>query len=448
MRIALFVLSALLPVLCISVPSQARTGGADSLQSPAAPAESDPSAGAAAPPAAAQVQEKPAGPASAPASDESARALARGLNGFGWNLYRALAAEDGNVFVSPLSAAEALAMTHAGSGGGTRDELAAALGFPYSGDELARSWKSLREELVSAGGAGGGEAVFALADSLWPDSAVALRSEYLDALTRAFGPSVFPVDYSSDAEGARVAINDWTLDVTNGRIGDLVASPLPEETVLVLVNAVYFKGKWQDAFPGGGTEEGDFREYGGKAAKVMFMNRTASFPYLEDDLGQALELPYLGGRLSMVVLLPADGEGGLARLEAAATGESLDARLRALAARRAAVKLPRFAFSWGTKSLRDALEALGVKEAFTDAADFSAMSGTRGFRISDVFHKAFVEVNEEGTEAAAATGAGMVPTSMPLPPLEFTADRPFLFLIRDRATGAVIFLGRFSGPPA
>jgi serpin B len=374
----------------------------------------------------------------------SAKALAAGVNGFGWELYRSLAAEGGNVFLSPLSAAEALAMVHAGAGGATKDELGKALEFPFEGGELAAAWGELRAALKEAGGEGG--ALFALADSLWPDSGAKLKKAYLDALSASFGPAVFPVDYVKDAEGARAAINDWTLDVTNGRISDLVASPLPASTVLVLVNAVYFKGRWSEAFDPAMTAEGDFKAAGGKVAKAMFMGRNDRFRYLEDDLGQVLEMPYLGGRLSMAVLLPKEGEGELAKLEKGTTGEGLSKRLEALAAQSVNVKFPRFKFSWGSKSLKDALGALGVKAAFGGGADFSGMSEKGKFKVSDVLHKAFVEVNEEGTEAAAATAVGMMATSMPIRPTEFVADRPFLFLIRDNASGAVIFLGRLSDP--
>ncbi|MDR1035375.1 MAG: serpin family protein [Deltaproteobacteria bacterium] len=452
-------ISAMMLLLCLSVPASAQTDGggapapvsspADASPPEAAPADSPAAAPADVSAPAQPVAGRPAqpSPAAPPVVDESAKALARGLNGFGWNLYRALAADDGNVFISPLSAAEALAMTHLGSAGATRDELAGALGFPSEGAALASAWQSLREALKSAGGSGEEDAVFALADSLWPDSSVRLEKSFLDALSQAFGPSLFPVDYRKDGEGARVAINDWTLDITRGRISELIGSPLPVETVLVLVNAVYFKGKWKDAFSPDDTAEGDFRASGG-SAKAMFMNRTARFRYLEDDLGQVVELPYLGDRLSMTVLLPGEGDGKLAALEAATAGESLEARLAAMAPARVAVKLPRFQFAWGSRSLKAALEALGVKAAFTDSADFSGMAGTRNFKISDVFHKAFVDVNEEGTEAAAATAVTVTATAMPLPPVEFTADRPFLFLIRDNATGVVIFMGRFSGPSA
>ncbi|MDR1039672.1 MAG: serpin family protein [Deltaproteobacteria bacterium] len=440
MRPALLILSSLI-LLCAARPAAAQDIG-DADPSAASPATaSSPAAPSAAPPEASAPEVPPA-----PEAGETAKALASGLNGFAWELYRTLARDGGNVFVSPVSVAEALAMVHAGAAGATQTELGNALGFTFTGKELQGAWRGLRDAMKSAGGEGG--AVFRLADSMWPDSSVRLLRGYLDSLEESFGPSSFPVDFSGDPEGARDAINDWTLDVTQGTVSDLIPSPLPPETVLVLVNAVYFKGQWAEAFDRALTVRGDFNAAGPepKPVKASFMIRQGRYGYLEDDLGQVLEIPYAGGRLSMALLLPNSGDGGLEELEMTTDGEGLASRLDGLAEKSVEVKIPRFRFAWGSKSLKAALGALGVKAAFSDSADLSGMDGTRKLKVSDVVHKAFVDVNEEGTEAAAASGAMVAPTSIQLSPLRFTADRPFLFLIRDKASGAVIFLGRLSDP--
>jgi serpin B len=295
---------------------------------------------------------------------------------------------------------------------------------------------------------GDGKALFRLASSVWVSSGADIKDSFLRSVAVGFGPSVFPVDFADGSGAGRAAVNDWALDVTEGRVTDLVGEDLPPDTAMLLASAVYLKGRWADPFDRGLTERAEFKAPGGPAAADL-MARTGRYGYLEDEFGQALELPYEGGRLSMVVLLPKEGEGGLAALEAA-SGAAVAARLGRLATQEVDARIPRFSFSWGARSLVAPLRALGVSRAFSDGAEFPGMSQGPGMKISDVIHKAFVAVDEEGTEAAAATGVEVGPTSLAIaapPPALFRADRPFLFLIRDKATGAVIFLGRFSGPP-
>ncbi|MDR3153665.1 MAG: serpin family protein [Deltaproteobacteria bacterium] len=480
MRIELFLLSALLLLPCLPSAAQAQeaageaaSSGAAAAAAPAVPAAEAPAAPAAEAPAA-PADKAPAAPADegsvapaavsaegAPAAQGAgassaaegtdaavpaeAAALASGLEGFAWKLYQALPQDDGNVLVSPLSAAEALSMSYLGASGATADELAGALGFPYKGEELQKAWKGLRASLALDSGKG--DPLFRLADSLWPDKSLKLRQGFLDSAADAFGPAVYPVDFAGDAADAQSAVNDWTLDATDGKINGLLASPPPPETRLLLVNAVYFKGLWEEPFNPEATEDGEFWTAGGPV-KARFMRRLGAYGYLEDELGQALEIPYEGGRLSMVFLLLKEGEPTRATREEPITGDALSARLKGLSKKNVEAVIPKFSFGWGSFSLKGPLASLGVKEAFADTADFSGLAEGPGLKISEIFHKSFIDVNEEGAEAAAATSVAGTVTSAPLPAATFRADRPFVFFIRDNPTGATVFVGRLADPSA
>jgi serpin B len=334
-------------------------------------------------------------------------------------------------------------MAYAGAAGETAQAFEGTLRLPYKGEALLRAWKGLEDSLAGARTEG---TELSVAGSVWPDRSAALKRAYLRSVERAFGARILPQDFAGGGDAPRLAINGWAARQTRDKVRDLIPLPLPADTRLVLANAVYFKGAWREPFDAAETREASFRAPGGRV-KVPFMRRTGSWGYLEDDLGQALELPYAGRRLSMVVLLPKDKKGALAALESSLSGEALTARLEGLAGERVELSLPRFSVSWGTESLREALSSLGLGKAFGGEADFSGMTGDRSLKISDVLHRAFVDVTEEGTEAAAASAA-VITRSVQVtgPPKPFKADRPFVFLVRDRETGAVLFMGRLSDP--
>ncbi|MBD3366842.1 MAG: serpin family protein, partial [Candidatus Eisenbacteria bacterium] len=263
-----------------------------------------------------------------------------------------------------------------------------------------------------------------------------------------FGAGFNTVDFVRDTEKARTRINGWVEDETNDRIENLIPrGALDSSTVLVLVNAIYFKGDWKQKFDEEATREAPFMSPG-EATTVDMMHRVDDYGYLADDAAQVLELPYQGGDLAMTVILPTDeSDGALAALESSLTPELLADWFAGLSERKVDVSLPRFTIHWGTEELGDDLRALGIVEAFKPGtADFSGIAGNRELFISKVLHKAFVDVNEEGSEAAAATAVGIARTSIPEPPPVFRADRPFLFLIRDRGTGAILFMGRLASP--
>jgi serpin B len=382
----------------------------------------------------------------APVSDEAA--IVSGSTSFATALYRELAAQPGGLFFSPSSITAALAMTGAGARGETWTELATALHLVPPPERLH---PALGRLLKATSGASGVE--LATANALWVQAGYTLRPEYLALVREVYRAALEEVDFKSAEESVRERINGWVDAQTKGRIRDLVPPGiLTALTRLVLVNAIYFKGSWSAPFDREGTREEPFYRLGGAAASTPLMHRTASYRLVEDRNTQTIELPYGDGALAMVVVLPRQRDG-LPTLEKGLDGARLDALLTQIDnnhPREVEVHLPRFRVEASFR-LDDVLQRLGARRAFDrERTDFSGMTADpAGLYIGAVLHRAFVEVNEEGTEAAAATavvmvlGAAMV---KPAPPPIFRADHPFLFLIRDRRTKLVLFLGRLLDP--
>lgn len=399
----------------------------------------------AAPALAGAVAVRPAASPAASASDADLDALVRGNTAFALDLYRVLAREPGNLFCSPLSISTALAMTYAGARTETEAEMAAALHFGLPQERLHPAFAGLEERLAGPGAEGG--LALRTANGLWLERSFPFLEPYLGLVKAHYGAEFRAADFVGAAEEARQEINAWTEGRTEGRIRDLVPpDAVNPATVLVLVNAIYFKAAWTDQFDAAGTSDAPFHVTPERDAMVPMMNRTGTLAYGESELAQIVEVPYGGGGMSMVVVLPRAPDG-LAALEAALTAERLEAWVSALGDRRVALSLPRFRIEQSF-SLNDALAALGMRRAFADA-DFSGMVAGGGVFISEVLHKAFVDVDEQGTEAAAATAVIMMKASIGAPeaPVVFRADHPFLFLVRDRATGSILFLGRVVDPP-
>jgi serpin B len=290
-----------------------------------------------------------------------------------------------------------------------------------------------------------GKVKLSIANSLWPQKGYAFLPDYLDLCKKNYGTTITPLDYAKATEPARKTINTWVEDKTNKKITNLIGpGVLNESTRLVLVNAIYFKGDWSSQFKAEATQKQPFHLSAGKTVESPLMHQEREFGYRENDELQVLELPYAGNDLSMIVLLPRKANG-LADLEAKLTVQNLAAWTGKLHRQKVEVFLPKFKMT-SQFSLNDKLTVLGMTDAFTDKADFSGMNGNNNLYISAVIHKAFVEVNEQGTEAAAATAVVMATKSMPQPAPVFRADHPFLFLIRDNASGSILFLGRIVDP--
>lgn len=380
--------------------------------------------------------------------------LRRGNNAFAWDLYGQLRRESGNLFFSPYSLRTALAMTAEGAKGETAAQMTQALHLTLRGEALHAAVTQTAKGLKPRAK---GDYALAVANSLWGQQGYRWLDGFLADVRRGYGGGLHEVDFARATEAARMEINASVEDQTKRRIRDLVpmggVDPL---TRLALVNAIWFKGRWLDEFEKADTEEGPFHVGATETVVAHLMHRRGEgYRYGEAGGVQVLELPYRGERLSMVVLLP-QAEGGLGALEARLTPEGAEAWFGSatLVPREVDVYLPRFAITWGTREMRGSLEGLGMRVPFDDdKADFSGMNGVvqpdfGALHIAKVFHKAFVEVNEEGTEATAATAVLMGPRGAPQRPPVFRADRPFVFLIRDTVSGSILFLGRLVKPEA
>jgi serpin B len=275
-----------------------------------------------------------------------------------------------------------------------------------------------------------------------------INPDFAEQLYFYFDSGIYPVDFKNDEETARKLINDWAAEFTKGKITDLFPMPLDPATKLVLVNAVYFNGEWTNSFDPNLTKENDFHLEDGSAVKASFMRREGKYKYLASKDGvSVLELPYGSGNVSLFIILPENSEASLEKLQENLSSDLLNSYFNDLTETRVNVIIPKFSFTWGVESLKDILVNLGLGEAFSTSADFTGVSTKGGVYISDLVHKAYVEVDEKGTTAAAATGAVGMTTSMQIkPPPTFLADHPFLFLIMEKTSGVVIFLGRLSNP--
>jgi serpin B len=391
---------------------------------------------------------------SAPRADVDSAAASMGA--FGADLYGILAqrAGQGNLVFSPASIEIALAMTYAGAKGDTAAEMAATLHFKLQGDALHQAFNSLDSLLESRSWQGkddDGKDVGVLvktANSLWAQKDLTFEKLFLDTLAKDYAAGVRLVDYKTAAEDARKTINTWVAGQTNNKIAELIPSgALNSLTRLVLVNAVYLDATWANQFDKDSTHDGSFTTLAGTPVTTPMMSQSSVFAYGKGDGWQAIELPYVQNRLAMLLIVP--DQGKFADVQAQLKSGLVDQAAASLGAP-AEVQLTMPKFKFRTQSaLADALKTLGMKKAFDDtAADFSGMTTQEKLCISDVIHEAYIAVDEKGTEAAAATAVIMRTMSMPMPAQQLTIDRPFLFALRDKDTGAVLFLGRVTDPTA
>lgn len=362
---------------------------------------------------------------------------AAGPTAFACDLYRQLGAADGNLFFSPLSIHTALTMTWAGAAGPTADEMAAVLHLQGPAAAVHAASGALLDGLTSSEN---DPWQLALANRLWPATGLDLKPGFLDLTEKYYHARPQELDFAGATEEARLTINSWAEDNTQGMIKDLLhRQDLSAATLMVLTNAVYFQAAWSRAFDAAQTTVQPFHLTDGSVSEAPFMTQQGTFPYLHTDGTQVLQLPYAGSGLAFVAILP-DDAADLAQLETELTPATLDQWLQGLTAHDVTVLLPRFEMTWRA-GLREPLQELGMKEAFTGAADFSALTPARIF-IDQVIHQARLQVTEEGTEAAAATAVVMRKGMRTV----FRADHPFLFLIRDTRSGAVLFMGRLADP--
>jgi len=374
------------------------------------------------------------------------RRLAEATNQFALELYGKLREpSDGNLFLSPASISTALSMTYGGAAGETAEQMKTVLHLDLPQEKLFPALAQLAGELTAARQPG---LEISLANRLWGQQTFGFRPEYLTLTRDTFGAELTPLDFVRNSDESRTTINDWVAKQTKDRIKDLIPpGAINSMTRLVLTNAIYFKGDWQAPFTAEQTKPAPFLMGDGKKIDASFMFQQKTFGYRKLDGAQVLELPYADGQMSMIAVLPEKADG-LAKLESQLTSQWLKDATTGLRKREVLVYLPKFKMT-SEFSLGDTLQSLGMTLAFDhNKADFSRMSDAGGLSISSVNHKAFVEVNEKGTEAAAATGVVVGTTSFQPPeePITFRADHPFLFLIRDQATGSILFMGRVTDP--
>jgi serpin B len=380
-------------------------------------------------------------------SDADLKTLVAGNTSFALDLYQQLRAAPGNLFYSPFSISEAMAMVHAGARTTTESQMAKALHFDLVHAQLHPAFNALDLDLASRSTppAGNGGAGFRLnlANALWGQTGHTFLTPFLDILGESYGAGIRVVDFAGAPDESRTLINDWVTARTAGKIKDLLPQgAVNADSRLVITNAVYFNAAWQTPFNVEGTKIGSFVRPDGSKVDVPMMASELKLNYGEAPDYAAVALPYEGHELSMVAILPP--QGTLDAFEASLTADKLTTILDGMTEHGTTITLPRFKID-ASLSLADKLGALGMPVAFTDMADFSGIDGKKDLLLSDVVHKAYVQVNEAGTEAAAATGAVVTTTSAP-PPAEIHLDHAYLFLIRDSKTGTILFLGRVEDP--
>ena len=375
-------------------------------------------------------------------------ALVEGNSEFAFDIFQALKQEEGNLFYSPYSISLALAMTYAGAQNETATEMADTLHFTLPQEQLHPAFNWLDLELISRGETAKGkdDEGFRLhiANAIWGQKDYTFLDGFLDTLGLNYGAGLRILDFINEPEPSRITINDWVSDETEGKIEDLIPQGMIDSmTRLVLTNAIYFNAAWLNPFDSDSTVDGEFYLIDGGSVTVPMMAQSESFAYADGDGYQAVELLYDGSEMSMMIMLPDSGE--FESFEESLDYVLVDQVIASLETREVDLAMPKFEYEYEC-GLAQTLAGMGMPIAFTPDADFSGMTGGRELFIGDVLHKAYVSVDEEGTEAAAATAVIMRLTAMPAETVQMTVDRPFIFLIRDIETGTILFIGRVMDP--
>ena len=378
---------------------------------------------------------------------------------FAFAAYQQLITTNTNLVFSPASISITLAMTYAGAATTTAAEMASALHFTLPPTQLHPAFNALDQTLTSRGqgflGGDGGPMQVNITNAIWAEQTYTFRSDFLDTLAANYGAGVNLLDIVNAPDPSRLTINAWVADQTNNKIQDLLpAGSIDSLTRLVLTDAVYFNAAWDTPFDPTNTDDGSFALLDGSSVTVKFMKaelnamngERSSLPAMQGTNFVAASLPYADQRLSLVLVVPDAGQ--FSQVESSLDATALGTLVAGLVSQPVSLTLPRFKVETGT-SLVKLLQTLGMTSAFIPGtADFSGMDGTHNLFISDVIHKAFIDVVEKGTEAAAATAVVIRPNGAPLPSvgLVINADRPFLYILRDQPTGAILFMGRVQDP--
>jgi serpin B len=371
--------------------------------------------------------------------------VARGNTNFAIDIYNKIRQESGNIFFSPYSISTAFAMTYVGARCETEKQMAHTLHFPLAQGRLHPAFSELQSKLQSL------QEIFEfklnIANALWIEKSYELLSDFLDVNQKYYDANLFHLDFKEDTENSRLKINGWVEEKTEGKIRDLLAEGIITAlTRLVLTNTIYFKAEWEKQFPADSTKTDDFWLTAEEKTDVQMMQQKSYFGYSENENLQVLEMRYKGRALSMFVFLPRNKDG-LCEMESQLNSDKLKEWTSNLVRQEVVVFMPKFKTTKDL-NLKEILISLGMTDAFSLNADFSGMEPKKELCITDAVHKAFIELDEAGTEAAAAT-AVVVGVKSALPgkePPVFRADHPFMFLIRDNETQSILFMGRLTKP--
>ncbi|MDX9852974.1 MAG: serpin family protein [Tenuifilaceae bacterium] len=371
----------------------------------------------------------------------SAQTASESVSAFTFQMYQKVAEkEKGNIFFSPYSISSAMAMTYVGAANETQNQIASTLHFTKDTKALATSMGGLHQSLLSKNGKG---LELSISNRVWVEQTYKVKCSYKRTLKKRFKTSFGKADFIGNFQSERVKINDAVATDTKSLIKDLIPQGgLSPITRLVLTNAIYFKGKWEKQFNPERTRKGDFYVDNSTTVSAQYMSSKEQYNYYEDETLMAVELPY-SNDITMLVILPAEGTT-ISDLGKTLNQQKYQAITSELYSDEVSLMLPKFK-SEASLTLSNTLKEMGMPIAFTDAADFTGISNRNDLKITDVFHKAFIEVSEEGTEAAAATAVVVGVKSMPMT-RTFKANRPFIYIIRDTKTGTPLFIGRLMNP--
>lgn len=380
--------------------------------------------------------------------EEDVHNLVGGNNAFAVDIYQALRSESGNLILSPYSISLALAMTYAGARGETGSQMAGTLHFNQTRDQLHPAFNALDlalEETPTSLDKDQEPLKLNIANAVWAEQTFPFLQEFLDTLAVNYGAGIHLADFIEQFEPARKEINYWVSDQTEDKINDLLPDgSLNSNTRMVLVNAIYFKADWLAPFDADSTGDGQFHLLDGSEVAVAMMHQGMYIPYMQGRGYQAIELGYAGETTAMDIIVP--DQGNFEAFDSSFIKGRFDEIITGVQPASVSLSLPKFEFDKGS-NLSETLKGMGMTNAFeNNMADFSGMTGGKDLFIGNVFHKAYVAVDEEGTEAAAATAVIMEVTSAPIYDVNLQVDRPFIFIIRDTINGQILFIGRVTDP--
>lgn len=361
---------------------------------------------------------------------------------FAADLYKQIKNEPVNQFYSPISITSALAMTYAGAAGETLKQISKTLYFSTNQDELHQSYNMLFKKLSETNSEG---IQLKIANSLWLQEDLKISTQYLSITDKYYNAGVIPVNFITNPENSRKTINNWVEKNTNNKIQNLLPDgSIHSQTRMVLVNAIYFKGQWDKIFDKNQNTTEVFYVFKTCETQATYMNNYINTSYYEDNQLSIVEIPYANQDQSLLIILPKE-KYGLKEIEKLFEQNLLENYFIKMEHKRVALSIPKFKTE-STFELQEHLSKMGMPIAFSNNADFSGITGDKSLAIDKVIHKAFIDVNEEGTEAAAATAVTMRKTAMLLDEVKFKADHPFIYLIRDNETNTVLFVGRLMNP--